>query len=128
MNFKQNLPLCPFCRGKVHYTELDKETRLPDRIECLGECLFEITDDEVKGKALEFFLQAFPKSPTERREDDWTGKCPNPACHWEGPSSDCFRGYSPTNAGPFGDHVCPICVVKGKWNVVVHICPTRRAK
>lgn len=48
---------CPFCKGTVWYTKMDKDIRTADSIRCLGKCGFEIMTDytEGEGKALEYW-------------------------------------------------------------------------
>jgi|GEM_PF-3291515 len=57
---KENrIPKCPFCNGRVIYTECDYEIRQPDIVQCVGECFFEIMCDYEKGKSLEWYMNAF---------------------------------------------------------------------
>ncbi len=57
---KENkLPRCPFCGGKVIYTECDRNIRQPDMVACIGDCYFKIMCDYDKGQALNWFMQAF---------------------------------------------------------------------
>lgn len=37
---------CPFCKGKVVYVEMESEIRHPELITCLGDCSFDIMNDD----------------------------------------------------------------------------------
>lgn len=51
--------ICPFCKGKVIYTKMNKEVRQPEFIMCIGDCNFEIMNDDYKhsGKIKHYYEQ-----------------------------------------------------------------------
>jgi hypothetical protein len=52
---------CPFCGGPVTYSKMDKATRSPDTIQCIGDCFFEIQTnyEEGEGAALKYYSNLF---------------------------------------------------------------------